>query len=87
MRWKSKIKTKPVLGDKKEKVWFALFPVKVEDKWIWLEKYIVVYEYKTWYYSQDVVVSQGIFTEKYYTELAEATGWISINRKLIINNK
>ncbi len=85
MKWNSKIKKKPVLGDTKEKVWFALFPVKVEDKWIWLEKYIVAYVYSTYCYTRDVVVSEGIFTEKYYTTIDEAEGWISVERKFITN--
>jgi len=84
MKWNSKTKSKPTLGDKKQKVWFALFPVKVEDKWVWLEKYIVIYEYKTYYYQQDVVVSEGIFTETYYTDMVEAIGWRRIDRRLIV---
>lgn len=81
MKWTSK--PKPQEGDKKEKVKFALFPTKVEDKWLWLEKYIAIYEYKKYYYTHDVVVSEGIFTEKYYTDVAEAIGWRRIDRKLI----
>lgn len=81
MKWTSK--PKPELGDIKEKIKFALFPTKVEGLWLWFEKYIRVYEYKTYYYQMDEVVSSGIFTEKYYTKNVEAIGWRTIDKKLI----
>jgi len=83
MKWTSFKKQEPTLGDKKEKIKFALFPVKINDVFIWFEKYIQVYEYKTYYYSHDVVVSGGIFTEKYYTDLVQAVGWKKTDKKLI----
>jgi hypothetical protein len=81
MKWKSK--PEPKEGDKKTKHKFALFPVKVQDKWVWFEKYIAIYEYKKYPYVHDVVVSEGVFTEKYYTTVSEAIGWIIIDKKLI----
>ena len=58
MRWKIKIKPQdnkpmivgrkcPNIGDIKEKVRFAFFPVKInKENVVWLEKYVEVYEYK-----------------------------------------
>lgn len=81
MKWNSK--PKPREGDKKQKVKFALFPTKVENTWVWLEKYIQFYEYQKYHYTHDVVVSQGILTEKYITEMVETIGWCKEDRRLI----
>jgi len=86
MKWNSKNKPKPILGDTKQKVKFALFPVKVGNQWLWLEKYIGIYEYKTFYYSEEVVVSSGLLTEKYYTKTSEGKAWRLVNKKLILPN-
>ncbi len=50
---KKPIKPSPEIGESKTKVKFALFPFKCRHPeklkkfyWIWLEKYIAVYEYK-----------------------------------------
>ena len=83
MKIKVKQKVEPQIGDTKEKVRFAFFPRKIEDTWVWLEKYIATYKYMEYYYENEVVVSQGLFTEKYYTEPALAIGWVVIDRKLI----
>ena len=77
-----KEKPKPQLGDKKEKIKFALFPTKVEGVWVWLEKYIAIYEYQTYSYKKDVVVSSGIFIESYYTDVDFDNDWCRIDRKL-----
>lgn len=81
MKWTAK--QKPKEGDTKSKVKFAILPVKVEDKWIWLEKYIANYEYKTFLYRHDTVVSSGIFTEKYYSDYVESIHWEIVDRKLL----
>lgn len=85
MRWEAKSNPtqEPKLGDEKEKVWFALFPRRVEGQWLWFEKYIAVYKYETYLYEYDEIVSQGIFTEKYRTHIATGKKWTVINRKLI----
>lgn len=55
MKWEKKIKKRnpivgkkvPEIGDTKEVVKFALFPVKIDrTKRVWLERYIEVYTYK-----------------------------------------
>lgn len=78
---------KPTLGEKKEKISFALFPIKIEDQWIWLKEYIVIYEYKKFYNSYDVVISEGFLTEKYYTRYFESIDWKRIGRKLKLDQK
>jgi hypothetical protein len=36
----------PEIGDIKEKIKYAYLPTKIDEQnWIWLEKYIVVYQY------------------------------------------
>ena len=37
---------KPKSGEKKNQLEFAFFPMWVEDKLIWLERYISCYEYE-----------------------------------------
>lgn len=84
MKWNVKPKKPiPIEGDTKEKIRFAFFPTKVEDKWLWLEKYVSIYQYKKYFYRYDVVVSEGLFTEKFYTTLRPALGWERINRRFI----
>ncbi len=86
MKWNAKVKPEkpePVLGDKKERVWFAVLPVKVESKWLWLEKYIVLLEFKEWYYDYEEVVESGIIFEKYRTVPVRTEGWRRVGRKLI----
>lgn len=85
MKWQAtnKIIVSPKLGDKREVIRFAVFPRRVQDKWIWLEKYIAVQEYKKYYYEYDEVVSQGIFTEKYRTQGGVGERWETIDRKFI----
>ncbi len=47
MRWKTKVD--PKVGDITVKKKFALFPTEVNEYTIWLEYYIVKYEYKRFY--------------------------------------
>ncbi len=52
MKWNSNTIGSPAApkpGDKREKISFALFPVKIQDNWVWLESFIKVQEYKTVY--------------------------------------
>ena len=81
MKWNAK--PSPKEGDVKQKTKFALFPTLMEDKWIWLESYIQFYIYEKYLYTYDVVVSEGILTEKYKTEIGETIGWVKTDKKLI----
>ncbi len=47
MRFNSISNTKSKFGNVKQKIKFAYFPIKVEDKIIWLEDYICIYKYLT----------------------------------------
>lgn len=59
MKWNAKAEPpvieirEPELADKKEEIWFAIFPRKCTDvygdKWVWLESYIAVYEFKSYW--------------------------------------
>lgn len=66
MEWKArKKKVKepkkfPEYGERKEKIKFALFPKKVQDKWIWWEKYISVLEFTRKEFTEEVEVSSGL---------------------------
>lgn len=50
MRWTAKKKLKLQEGDIWREIRFAFIPVRVEDKWVWLEKYVAVYEYTLYCY-------------------------------------
>lgn len=69
MRWNKKerkvkeVKKQPELGDFKRRVWFAILPVKVENKWLWWEKYIKVSKYERHYHTQGHVVSSGLIED------------------------
>lgn len=75
MRWSKKgrrakevkMKEEPKLGDFKRRVWFAVFPVKVEDKWLWWEKYIKVSIYKRNYRTEEYTVSSGLLEDAFTT--------------------
>lgn len=87
MKWKAnktEKKPEPKLGDRKEKIWYALIPRKCGTKWIWLEKYIAIYEWQTYYYPQETVVKSGILFETVRTETVEAEGWIVVDRKELL---
>lgn len=43
MRWKAKIENKP--GQEAQTIEFAFFPTRINDHWVWLEKYIQKYKY------------------------------------------
>lgn len=84
MKWNVKPKKPtPIEGDTEERIRFAVLPIRVEDKLIWLEKYISIYQYQKLYYRHDVVVSEGLFTEKYYPTIRYYLGWVRINRRFI----
>lgn len=81
MKWKSK--PRPQLGDRKEKEWFAIFPRRVQGLWVWLEKYIAVYERQEVDYEDEEVVSSGVLTEKYRTVTRQFEMWVVVERKFI----
>lgn len=53
MRWKYnyKIINRPRKGDLRQFKRFSLFPRVIEGYWVWLEWYIRVEEYCTWFYT------------------------------------
>lgn len=71
MKWKIKEKKKktykrdpnfkriprPEIGDKKEETYYAYFPTKVGVNKVWLEKYIIVYEFQEYEYTYEVPMS------------------------------
>lgn len=46
MKWKATPKKPFIIGDRKEVIKFAWVPVRISNMWIWMEKYICIYEYK-----------------------------------------
>ena len=56
---KLKIKEYPNLGDLKRRKRFAILPLKVEGKVIWLEKYIKVWVFKEISGYEEVEVTSG----------------------------
>ena len=87
MKWNASKPNDCKIGDTISKIKFALFPKKVGEKWIWLERYIQHYKYCEYYWNQDVVVSKGIFTEKYYTKQVESVGWIKTHKEILTPNQ
>lgn len=69
MRWNVKTK-KPKLGDRKEVIRFAFFPVRIGKKRVWFEEYIKIYKFKK-------VLS---FVNNYPAEKKE---WVCIKKKTI----
>lgn len=66
---KFKIKPLPKLGDKKEKLKLALWPIKIDDTWIWMEYYLATYTYVENFYPKenceiDVKVEEWKITKK-----------------------
>lgn len=96
MKWNIKIKKEKVLpriGDVKTEVKYAFFPVKVENKYVWFEKYIRISEYKKEVFIQTYDVSSGLLEDAFtttgllntrtVTKTRTAEVWIVIDRKLI----
>lgn len=86
MIWKSNVKIKAMIGDKKQKIRFAVFPVKINNTWIWLEKYISNYEFKMVHYSYEEDVADLIVTMFTVTRYTDYLEWCFINRELINKN-
>jgi hypothetical protein len=62
----------PKVGDRKEVVIFALFPMMIESRFIWFKRYRVVKEYQEW-------VEYESMLDDHYT----VTEWQTVERKLI----
>lgn len=80
MKWKvikkpKKKKTKPRIGDIKEKVKFAFFPTKINNNYVWLEKYIVTYEFKK--YDMEFDIYDNIKEE------IKCFVWLETNKRII----
>lgn len=73
----------PKLGDTKEKVWFALFPRKIEDHWIWLENFVSNYEFKKVLVYYEHEVEEGIIFSKYQCGYHHVEKWEIVDRYLI----
>jgi len=67
-----KIKPKPQYGTQKEKIKFALFPTKVENKWVWFERYIAIYKYENIIACQEPIFGDG-----------SKDKWCRVDKKLI----
>jgi len=77
MRWKLKVKEykhvgmikyvpTPNIGDRKEVIKFALFPTKLDkENIIWLERYIITYEYKNIKYKCYNINKDSYLSTKY----------------------
>ena len=64
MKWT--IKPKPKVGDIKYKIKFALFPTKVENKWVWLESYIAIYKFENVIICQEPIFGDGSVDKWYF---------------------
>ena len=84
MRWNSKAKPEPCLGDRRERTAFAVFPTRVEDKWIWLEKFIKVFEYKEYLEAYEEDSSYDLLLTEHVTiGYRRAIGWRVVDKKLL----
>ncbi len=96
MKWNAKVKppvtesiepAEPKIGDRKEEVWFAIFPRKCGDKWVWWEDYIAVYEYQQYWTTYEEVVSEGFIFETVRERDVKVKDWRIIERKEIVKFK
>jgi hypothetical protein len=62
----------PKLGDRKEVVRFAIFPIIVESRFIWLKRYKAIKEYQEWF-EQDFILNDCYMVRE----------WQTVERKLI----
>lgn len=97
MRWNEKVKritkVEPEIGDFKRCVWFSLFPVKVANEWLWMEKYIKVYEFTNQSETvehavtsgglEDAATFLGLLNERSITKRYHYQGWEFHSRELI----
>lgn len=58
MRWSVKRVAKEPFGARREKIRFAIFPVRVDDYWVWLENYRVVW---TWTQNAEYIIYMGLY--------------------------
>lgn len=86
MRWnRSTTKyAEPKLGDKREKTWFAIFPRRVENKWIWLEYFISISEYKEYMEAYEVESHYDFLLVEHTTiGYRKTIGWKIVERQLL----
>lgn len=71
---KFKIKQPPKVGEQKQKVKLAWWPIKIEDTWVWFEFYLATYKYVQLRCPMDL--DKNLIFEE----------WQIINRQLIYDN-
>ncbi len=76
----------PKIGDTKISKGWALFPVKVEGRWIWLKKYTIIWMFKPYQSIETEVIKQGIIWNKERDYSVVANCWVQHELK-IINKK
>lgn len=64
--------SEPLIGDYRVETKFAWWPLWVDNKQIWLEKYQLFYEYK-YHFFYDRVLKQKVY----------GSGWVLIDQKVI----
>jgi hypothetical protein len=89
MRWNRATKeySKPELGSRREKIWFALLPRRVENKWIWLEYFTSISEYCEYMEAYEKESHYDLLLVEHTTiGYRKAIGWKIVDRKLIDSN-
>ena len=83
MRWRRKTKKLPALNQTRTEIRFALFPTKVADHWVWLEKFGESQKYQTVKYKTLDCFDDGCGDcGTCFTEI-ECDKWVVENRWLI----
>lgn len=72
MKIKTTIQPKPKVGDAKSKLVFALFPHRIQDQLIWLERYEVLYIWTEQSVQGEVLGKPLLFNIGKWTKVSEA---------------
>lgn len=84
MRWNRTVTPEPKLGDRREKIWFAILPRRIENKWIWFENFISISEYMEYMEAYEVESHYDFLLVQHTTiGYRSAIGWKIVDRKLL----
>lgn len=74
MKWKANIPPDPQVGDYRIRKFFAWLPVTVAGQRVWLERYMILEEYR--------IAIRTVFVGKRYFGRIKCGGWDKVNEKI-----
>lgn len=65
----------------REKIKFAFIPIKIENKWIWLQRYTAIYSYEFTHWNE--YITYGVLLQNQLEIRKSGYKWLIKSKKLI----